>query len=186
MDGVLAQQQDYNPVLETIHETTPLYEDSCGDYDPESMREKVRRSLCMSHGAAEKYLADRQKPPHQDVIYSHDIPRTYVGWANDYRLYGGSLTPSPAPSSGPSHTSTSSCQSSTAATHVEITDFDCPPRKTVGLNDNYLSVSTSQTTPLITPQAMPIKSKTVDSVITPRETETIVSNIEKLLIEETL
>ena len=192
VDGAAGQQPDYNPVLETIHETTPLYEPTCGEYDPESMREKVRRSLCMSQGAADKYL---QKPAgyHPEAVYSHEIPRTYAaGWGNDYRVYSGSLTPSPAPSSGPSHVSASSCQSSTTKIQVEMADLDCnsPCKKTVAPpprnNDNYLSVS--QTTPLISPELTPSSKecKTQGPVITPRETEAIVSNIEKLLVDDTL
>ena len=194
VDGATGQQPaDYNPVLETIHETTPLYEPTCGEYDPESMREKVRRSLCMSQGAADKYL---QKPAgyHPEAtVYSHEIPRTYAaGWGNDYRVYSGSLTPSPAPSSGPSHISAvSSCQSSTTKIQVEMADLDCnSPCKAAAVaptrnNDNYLSVS--QTTPLISPELTPSSKECGKTqVITPRETEAIVSNIEKLLVDETL
>lgn len=198
-EGAGGQVVDYNPVLETIHETTPLYEPTCGEYDPESMREKVRRSLCMTQGAADKYLQrpgyhHHHQQPSDAVVYSHEIPRTYAaagGWGNDYRLYSGSLTPSPAPSSEPSHTSvSSSCHSSVPKPHVEMTELDCSgtPCKTTGHNnsDNYLSVA--QTTPLISHETTPSKECKTENltIITPRETEAIVCNIEKLLIDDNL
>uniref|UniRef100_H2YX71 Cadherin domain-containing protein n=1 Tax=Ciona savignyi TaxID=51511 RepID=H2YX71_CIOSA len=170
-------QREYNRVLETIEETTPALESSIAyEYDPEVMRQNVRRSICLSRLASESRLLS-QTSSEPEVYHSGVLSRQYGLWSDEYQLPVASVRPnslsvSPAPSSGVanSHLSGNSSCPSTVFTHCD-TDSKSSSSNSMLQKPLYLTV---------TSRAPYVKPENTSSM---KETQKIISDIDRLLSE---
>uniref|UniRef100_F6URN5 Cadherin domain-containing protein n=1 Tax=Ciona intestinalis TaxID=7719 RepID=F6URN5_CIOIN len=167
-------QREYNRVLETIEETTPVLESTIGyEYEPEVMRQNVRRSICLSRLASESRLLSQSSEP--EVYHSGVLSRQYGLWTDEYQKPIGvrpnSLSASPAPSTGPasSHLSGNSSCPSTVFTHCD-TDSKTSSN-IVAPKPHYLSMTSRAST-------LPCENNP-----NMKETQQIISDIDQLLSE---
>lgn len=147
-------QNEYNRVLETIEESSSPAEASISyEYEPDVMREHVRRSICKMASDSRRELLPEITSYHYDITQRHN-PR----WSDAGR-FSNSLSPSPAPSSGIG--ASSQLSGATSSTSSRSTGF-CD----VALRQQAYT---------------PVNSQLSADGVSMRETQEIIDDIEKLL-----
>nr|CAB3264691.1 protocadherin-18 [Phallusia mammillata] len=118
-------QNEYNRVLETIEESSPPADASIPyEYEPDVMREHVRRSICRIASESRRHEQSPEMAAYQyDITSRHNNQRL-----SDAARFSNSLSPSPAPSSGIGVSSQISGTSSSSSRVSDVIHQGYPPQ----------------------------------------------------------